>query len=191
MQPNLFVGKLVRLGMEIPEALARAFARWEQDTEYHRLSDSGPARALSEKEIQGWFEKDQEGKNYFFTIHTLEGDRLIGFIGLGGLAWNHGEAWVGIGLGERDCWGQGYGTEAMQLLLHYAFTELNLRRVSLGVYEYNPRACRSYEKAGFRYEGRHRKAVNREGRRWDEIHMGILREEWQENVKRTAGSVIG
>jgi RimJ/RimL family protein N-acetyltransferase len=66
----------------------------------------------------------------------------------------------------------------MNILLRFAFTEINLRRVTLTVFEYNPRAIRSYEKAGFRHEGRARKVVNKEGRRWDVLYMGILREEW-------------
>jgi RimJ/RimL family protein N-acetyltransferase len=56
--------------------------------------------------------------------------------------------------------------------------EQNLRRVSLDTFEYNPRAIRSYEKAGFVYEGRARQYLLREGKRWDLIFMGILRQEW-------------
>jgi RimJ/RimL family protein N-acetyltransferase len=66
----------------------------------------------------------------------------------------------------------------MKIVLRYAFAELNLHRVSLGVFEYNPRAIRSYEKAGFQHEGRARKHLNHEGQRWDIFFMGILREEW-------------
>ena len=66
----------------------------------------------------------------------------------------------------------------MNILLRYAFTELNLWRVSLGVFEYNPRAIRSYEKVGFQHEGRSRKHLNHEGKRWDIFFMGILRDEW-------------
>ncbi len=86
---------------------------------------------------------------------------------------------MGIGIGERDYWGRGYGTDAMQVLLRYAFDELNLHRVSLGVFEYNTRAIRAYEKAGFVVEGRGPQELHRDGRRWDMIFMGILREEWQ------------
>jgi RimJ/RimL family protein N-acetyltransferase len=92
----------------------------------------------------------------------------------------HNEAWVGIGIGEREFWGKGYGTEMMKLCLQYAFTELNVHRVSLGLHEYNPRALRSYQKAGFRMEGRTRQDLMREGKRYDSLWMGILREEWMQ-----------
>ncbi|HEX9090741.1 MAG TPA: GNAT family protein, partial [Anaerolineales bacterium] len=55
------------------------------------------------------------------------------------------------------------------------------RRVGLIVFDYNPRAMRSYEKAGFIPEGRIRGAILRERRRSDCIYMGILREEWLAN----------
>ena len=105
-------------------------------------------------------------------------ERIIGGIGLDAIYWTHRDAFVGIGIGDKEDWGKGYGTDAMRILLRYAFTELNLRRVTLDVFEYNPRGIRSYEKAGFVIEGRVREAVMREGRRWDMVYMGILREEW-------------
>jgi len=55
-----------------------------------------------------------------------------------------------------------------------------MNRVTLSVFEYNPRAIRSYEKAGFRHEGRMRGRLNKEGKRWDMLFMGILRKEWME-----------
>jgi len=67
----------------------------------------------------------------------------------------------------------------MRVTLRYMFLELNLARVTLSVYEYNPRALRSYEKAGFRIEGKTRSERVFEGRRFDAIWMGILREEWE------------
>ena len=67
----------------------------------------------------------------------------------------------------------------MKVLLRYAFEELNLHRVNLSVFEYNPRAIRSYEKAGFRHEGRQRDALHRCGKRWDMLYMGILKSDWE------------
>ena len=184
MEINLFEGKLVRLTAEEPETMAKAFSVWGADSEYLRLLDSGTARQLSVKKLKEELEKDQEKdspSSCWFALRTLDGDdRLVGFIGLEGYSFPHGEAFVGVGIGERKDWGRGYGTDAMQVILRYAFMELSLRRVTLNVFEYNPRAIRSYEKAGFRHEGRIRQYLNRDGRRWDILYMGILREEWLE-----------
>ena len=82
------------------------------------------------------------------------------------------------GIGEREFWSKGYGTDMMKLCQQYVFAELGMERLSLGLHEYNPRALRSYEKCGFRLEGRTRQDVMREGRRTNTLWMGILREEW-------------
>jgi RimJ/RimL family protein N-acetyltransferase len=73
----------------------------------------------------------------------------------------------------------------MKLCLQYGFLELGLQRVSLGLHAYNPRALRSYEKAGFRMEGRTRQDVMREGKRTDTLWMGILRDEWLQMQDRS------
>lgn len=178
---DLFRGKLVRIAAEEPEANAKAEVRWQNNSEFHRLADGDPAMMRSEKKHKEWVEKKIEDgfepNRHFFSIRALDDDKLIGFFGI----WVdliHGEAWVGIGIGETDFWGKGHGTDAMKLCLQYAFVELNVHRVSLGLHEYNPRALRSYEKAGFRLEGCSRKDVQREGKRFDSFWMGILREEW-------------
>ncbi|NLG74290.1 MAG: GNAT family N-acetyltransferase [Chloroflexi bacterium] len=189
MNKNLFHGELVRLTLEDADRVAAAFSRWGQDMEYARLLDSGPVRLFSSSIMRQWIEKEYLGDNpgmVNFFIRTLADDRLIGFIGLGGIHWNHGDAFVGIGIGEREYWGKGYGTDAMRVLLRFAFEELNLHRVSLTVFEYNPRAIRSYEKAGFAVEGRVREFVHRGGRRWDMICMGILRREWEQMQRVSA-----
>jgi RimJ/RimL family protein N-acetyltransferase len=105
--------------------------------------------------------------------------------------WPGRDAFVGLGIGEPEYWNKGYGTDVMNTLLRFAFTEINLRRVTLTVFEYNPRAIRSYEKAGFRHEGRKRQLLNREGKRWDELYMGILREEWMERNHNDPGAGDG
>lgn len=178
---NLFRGKLVHLAEDDPEVLGRAFSRWSRNSEYRRLLDSEPPSQWSAKNIQDWFEKDLERASpdsYFFTIHTNETDQLIGFVALRGVLWNQGDAWVGIGIGEPEYWGKGYGTDAMRLALRYAFMELNLERVTLSVFADNPRAIHSYEKAGFRQEGVERQVVRRDGKIGDVLYMGILRREY-------------
>jgi RimJ/RimL family protein N-acetyltransferase len=178
---DLFRGKLVRLAIDDPETMGKAFSRWMRNSEYRRLLDSDAPSLWSAKNIKEWFEKELEKKTpdeYFFTIHTLECDQLIGFVALMDIHWNQRDAWVGIGIGEPEYWGKGYGTDAMRLALGYAFLELSLERVSLGVFNYNERAFHSYEKAGFKLEGRERQAVHRDGKAGDVLYMGILRQEY-------------
>lgn len=182
MSPNLLTGNRVRLAADEPEVAAKSFARWARDTEYHRLLNFDPAYLWSEKKWKNWLEKDLEKESpggFFFSIRELLSEHMIGFLGLWDIEWTHGNAWVAIGLGDREYWGKGYGTEAMNLALNFAFTELNLYRVSLGVFEYNTRAQKSYEKSGFSVEGRLRKVVQRAGRRWDVVSMGICQPDWQ------------
>ena len=178
---DIFTGELVRLSAVPSSEIARAYAEWNRDSEFKRLLDTDPARLYSSKGIQAWLDKklDPENENfYFFNICTLKESCLLGDVNLDLVNLYSREAFVGIMLGDRNDWNKGYGTDAMRVLLRYAFAELNLRRVSLTANGYNPRALRVYEKAGFKQEGRLRQNVLREGKRWDEIYMGILRDEW-------------
>ena len=185
MNTDLLKGELVRLTVEDPELRAPIESKWLMDSEYSRLLDWDPARLFSTWNVSKWIAKREEDENnYGFTIRTLDGDRIIGHINLDGIRWTHRDCFVGIGLGDREYWGRGYGTDAMKVMLRFAFTELNLHRVTLDVFEYNQRGVRSYEKAGFVLEGRERSLILREGRRWDVFYMGILREDWLKIKKR-------
>lgn len=192
---DIFTGKLVRLSAFDAEEMSKAFPRWFQNSEYVRLLNSSARPMQSSKAALKWMEKEAEEmslENYYFSIRTLAEDKLIGEIGLEVVNWPGRDAFVGLGIGETDYWSKGYGTDVMNVLLRFAFTEVNLRRVTLTVFEYNPRAIRSYEKAGFRHEGRLRRLLNREGGRWDELFMGILRYEWRElNVPIVAEAAVG
>ena len=180
MSISLFQGELVRLAAPNPETDAEMEARWQRDSEFLRLADSDPARPLSVSQNKKDMEARAARDNAFpFIIRSLADDRPIGFVSLWVHEWAHREAWMGIGLGDRDYWGKGYGTDAVHIIVRFGFTELNLHRVSLGVFDYNPRAIRAYEKAGFVLEGRTRHDTRREGRFWDSLWMGLLREEWE------------
>lgn len=175
---NLLRGERLWL-TALSRADAATMARWEYDSEYLRMMDSSPARPRSEEEIVRWLDASTKSQNDFtFGIRLLKNDDLIGWAQLDGVDWPHGNAAVGIGIGNRNYWDSGYGTEAMTLVLNFAFSELNLHRVFLTVFSYNERAIRVYEKLGFQLEGRYREHLRRDGQRFDMLLYGILSREW-------------
>jgi RimJ/RimL family protein N-acetyltransferase len=181
---DILKGELVRLSAVDHEELGKAYAAWNQDSELTRFLDARMVSMRSAKTISSFFEKelgDVSPAQHYFTIRSLEDNRLLGDINLDVINnWGSRDAFVGLGIGDRGDWGKGYGTDAMKIILRFAFTEVNLRRVTLTVFEYNPRAIRSYEKTGFQHEGRLRGALLRDGKRWDMLYMGILHDDWKE-----------
>lgn len=178
INPNLLRGERIWL-TALNRADAAVMARWEYDNEYLRLMDSSPARPRSEDEIARWLDSAARSNTEFtFGVRLLDSDDLIGWAQLDGIIWTHGTSALGIGVGNRSFWDRGYGTEALALLLDFAFDELNLHRVFLTVFSYNPRAIHLYEKLGFQREGLYREHLQRDGQRFDMLLYGILRREW-------------
>ena len=95
---------------------------------------------------------------YHFVICLREDGRPIGTIGLFDLSLLNGSAEFGISIGEKELWGHGLGTDAVEVLIDFGFGELRLERIELRVYDFNARARRSYEKVGFTLEGTERHA---------------------------------
>ena len=176
-------GKTVRLAAINPETDSVTSATWSLNAEFQKFYSTRPPRPWTARSMRDNMAasqaKDQPNDAEFsFNIRTLADDRLVGESNLELPSWPNRDAWVSIGLGLSADWGKGYGTDAMRLLLRYAFSELNLERVSLSVYGFNERAQRSYLKAGFKLEGRQREWLRRADQRWDMVYMGILRDEW-------------
>ena len=113
------------------------------------------------------------------AIHVRGTDRLVGTCALSQMDGDHGSALYHITIGEKDAWGNGYGTEATRLMVGHAFENLGLHRIALTVFAFNERAKRAYETCGFTTEGRAREAIRRDGQWWDEILMSILESEWR------------
>lgn len=178
MSGNLFFGRRVRLSALRPED-AHAVARWYEDAEFGRMFDSSPAVPRTPARIARWFEDaDRSRDSFTFAIRPLYTEELLGIVDLDTIQWTHRTAWLAIAIGEPDNRGQGYGTDAMHLLLRFAFDELNLHRLQLTVFEYNRRAIRLYERLGFVREGVFREALLRDGRRWDMYLYGLLAREY-------------
>ena len=102
-----------------------------------------------------------------FAIRLLDQESIIGTVGLAEIEWPNRVAWLGIGIGNPDDWGKGYGTEATKLIIDYAFKELNLIKLQLTVFDFNDRAITLYEKMKFIKEGTFRQFLERDGKRYD------------------------
>ena len=167
-------GKLVRLRALEPEDAERAY-RWINDREVTQfLMARYPYSLASEKDWAAQAAKTNDFGEVRFAIETKDGVH----IGVCGLHRGRPEdrlADLGIMIGEKEYWSQGYGTDAMLTVLRFAFYQMNLNKVSLGVFEINPRARAVYEKCGFVEEGRGREEYYQDGRYVDVIRMGVLR----------------
>ncbi len=188
MNIQLFEGELIRLAPIAPEKDAETLSNWTHDPEYLRLTSADPVRPLSPGQIKNKLEemeREAEKRNQFnFAIRARSDDRLIGMVRLHRFQWTHGVATVTLSIGRPEDRGQGYGSEALRMILRYAFDELNLHRLGVDTFAYNTGALRFLERHGFVVEVRRRQALNRDGRRWDALMLGLLRDEWEKNVKR-------
>lgn len=120
----------------------------------------------------------RDGKTYSLSIFLKDDNRLIGGIGLERINTKHRNAEIGYWL-ARKYWGQGYTSEAVTIMLKFAFNDLKLRRVFAGVMHPNAVSARLLERCGFTLEGRMRKSIKQRGRWMDILNYGILTEEFE------------
>lgn len=164
--------------------------RWHQDIALRRL-DGDPPRSLAARQKRFDDARPDDGNALFrFMICLLDDGRAIGRVDLFEIDRLNGSAALGIEIGERELWGKGYGTDAVDALLDFAFGELRLERVWLGTAANNPRAQRSYAKSGFVEEARLRNAYVERGGMIDEIRMAILRDEWRSLTRKRSWEYV-
>jgi RimJ/RimL family protein N-acetyltransferase len=181
---SLFEGKLIRLGSLDHEKDPSVESTWTHDPSFMRMMYAEAMRPLSSFQIKKKYEaleKELVEDNglFHFQIRTVIDDRLVGFGELHQISWPTRIGQVRLGIGSSDNRRKGYGGEALSLMLRYAFAEINLFRLTAIIAEYNHPAQAMFEKAGFHEEVRRRKALARDGRRWDAVHYGLLASEWE------------
>lgn len=114
-----------------------------------------------------------------FAIILKETNEVIGNVGLPSLDYINRIGEVGIFIGDKDNWGNGYGKEALSLLLDFGFNLLNLNNIFLKVYSFNKQAIKCYSKIGFKEAGRLREAKIIGCNKYDEVYMDILANEFK------------
>ncbi|MBO5142310.1 MAG: GNAT family N-acetyltransferase [Clostridia bacterium] len=157
---------------------AEIFVNWMNDfgvTDYTMRSD----KVVTMQSEYQWVNNEAQNDGYFMTIVRNDTDEMIGNISLNDVNFVHRFAVLGIMIGNNENRSKGYGAEAINLLLDYAFNYLNLNSVSLGVLACNERAIRCYEKVGFKEYGRKRMCRYINGKYYDVIYMDILASEFK------------
>ena len=164
------------------------FVKWLNDPEVRDGLAAVFPLGLAEEEQ--WFEKNLEKEPALraWAIDALPGPEdlaawpgswtHIGGAGFHQIDWRNHSGEIGIVIGSKENWNQGYGTETVKTLVRWGFYELNLNRIFMRVYEDNGRAIRCYEKVGFKPEGRLRQDRFHNGRYYDTLIMGLLRSEF-------------
>lgn len=153
------------------------YHRWMNDSEVIRYLESRFS-ANSMDAIRDFVDKVMKDRdNIFLAIILKDGDRHIGNIKIGPINRIHRFADIGLLLGEKDCWGKGYATEALCLVTNYAFQTLNLHKLTAGCYDRNKGSEKAFKKAGFAVEGIRKKHCYCDGIYVDSIMFGLLNDE--------------
>ena len=154
-------------------------AQWTHDPNFMRMMYLSPMKPINAAQVKKRYEEIEkgceEGKDqYHFQIRLAKDSRLIGFCQINSIQWNHRNGDISMGIGDAAFRGQGYGTEALQMLVNFAFNEINLARLNAFVPEYNQPATRLLLGNGFTLEGKRRQAIFRDLKRWDMVNFGRL-----------------
>ncbi len=143
----VLAGATVALSV-MTEADQPSFHTWMQDPVLRAQVDDLRIPTLEDQ--AAWFRRSKEADRRFFSIVTLPDKKLIGHGGFVDIDTKKHEAVLRITIGDTEAHGKGYGTEAVSLLLAYAFDTALWKRVLLHVLEGNERAIRTYQKSGFK-----------------------------------------
>jgi [ribosomal protein S5]-alanine N-acetyltransferase len=170
-------GEKIYLRAISTDDVTEEYLSWINDEETTRGLASGVFPSGIE-DLRKFVEGAIQNKNVvMFAICDIQNDLHIGNIKLDNFDWVSRTCELGLLIGNKNYWGKGIGSEVCKLTLQYAFTDLNIRKVSLAVYANNPAAIRLYEKLGFVQEGNLRQHIFEGGNYFDKLYMGIFQEE--------------
>lgn len=177
-RPGRYVsGERIYLRALVPADAHGPYAAWMNDPEVLQFLESRFAPHSPER-LEEWVRRHQgDGAFRLFAICLHDDDRHVGNLKLGPIDWVHRFAEVAYIIGDRECWGRGYATEAVRAAVDYAFGELNLRRVFAACYANNEGSRKVLERAGLVHEGTRRQHYFYRGTYVDELVFGRLRDE--------------
>lgn len=152
---------------------------WYEDAEFLALMGGRPASLAERRAAFARRAEDPPRDVINLLVCRREDGRPVGRVDVFEIDPYNGNAGFGIGIGDPDDRGKGYGRDAVEALLDYLFGQLRLERVWLTTDADNAIAKHLYETVGFRREGVARHAYYQDGRYQDDVRMAILRDEWR------------
>ena len=152
---------------------------WRNDDDITSKLGGGKYFVSNEIERQWVQNAINQNKDVRLAICTVEGNIYIGNVYLTGIDYVNRKATSHILIGNHDYWNGGYGTEAMHLLLNYAFNYKNLRRIEAIVLEANIGSCKRHEKLGYKREGLLRESVYKDGCYKNQVYYALLKSEYK------------
>lgn len=156
---------------------AEIFVEWMND--FETTDYTGRSHKIMTLEAEKKYLEENINAEANFSIVTLEDNKLIGTVGIEKIDHTNRTGTLGIFIGDKNYRNNGYGTEAIKLILEYGFHYLNLNNIELTVMEFNERAIKCYEKCGFKKVGQRRKCKFINNKYYDIIIMDILAEEFE------------
>ncbi len=145
------------------------YCSWLNDPEVNRYLETRFSKQTLESVRRYVVQMTSLTENFFLAIILREDNRHIGNIKLGPVNREHRRGELSFFVGEKDCWGQGYATEAVQLMSDYALKPLGLMKITAGCYSNNIGSKCIFEKAGYILEGVFKKHYLSEGSRVDRL----------------------
>jgi len=181
--PFIIGEKIYLRGLERKD-LEGDYFDWLNDSEVTRFLDSGFLPNSMEKMDDYYGNVALSPDNVMLAIIDKESDRHVGNIKLGPINWITRVAPLGIMVGNKEYWGRGYGTEAIQLVVNHAFGRLNLHKINAGIAADNTASVGAFGKAGFEIEGRAKSQFYLDGDYSDSLYVGITRDDYLKRFRK-------
>lgn len=154
--------------------------KWLNDAEVMEWARSKPDSAASMENVEKDFEQDVKGENpnrrTFIVVEKKTG-KAVGWAMIRWWRTFSTTADLGLVIAEKRLRDRGLGTEATNLLVDLAFNQYNMHKAELFTRADNKAAIGAVTKCGFKLEGTHREEVYFNGKFWDGLTFGLLRNE--------------
>lgn len=152
---------------------------WLNDVEVTRFLETAGRFPTSKESLLDYIRSmTRSDQDILFAIHDVATDEFIGTSHLGPINWVTGISPMGIMIGNKKFWGKSYASEAIKLVVDYAFRRLNLHKVSAGVAAINQGSLKAFEKAGFKVEGQAKSQVLLNGEYYDSQYLGLTKQDF-------------